>query len=103
MFLKVLRADLHGSQIMVLNSRVANQRGVSGIVLRETQNTLQIIDEEDRLIRLVKGNLVLLVPVGEKTMKIFGESIRIRPSMRVKHKFKLKKRSQSFLLENVKI
>ena len=44
-FQKILKADFHGSIIRILRSKIGNQEGMEGLVLRETQNTFQIINK----------------------------------------------------------
>lgn len=36
---KILKADFHGCLVRILHSKISNQEGIEGIVLRETQNT----------------------------------------------------------------
>lgn len=47
--LKVMKADYHGSILRVWRSKCPSYVGIEGILLQETQNTLQLIPKDNRI------------------------------------------------------
>ncbi len=46
---KVMKADYHGSLLSVVRSKCPSYIGVKGILLQETQNTLRLIDTDNKI------------------------------------------------------
>ena len=44
-----------------------------------------------------------MIEVGGKWYKIYGQNLRVRPIMRIKQKFKLKKKIDNFLLNTIEV
>ena len=114
----MLRGDFHGAYLTVLECKNDNMVGASGIVIKETLRTFDIIqdpspllDESEEsemrdennsaknvpiinkpIITVLKSICIFLVSVGkEYTFILNGNSLVYRPSDRIKHKFKFRK------------
>lgn len=85
---RLLKADFHGSIMKVERSKCPSYVGIEGILLLETQNTLQLICK-DNLIRTVpKANSVFTFTVCGFQFRLYGNHMRFRSSERSARKFK---------------
>jgi len=84
----ILRHELIG-----LEAKIVNSLGYSGsgIVIRETRNTIEIESHDKRIRKFPKDCIVLelKLPKGE-TIKLDGKLIVARPEDRVKKKYRIR-------------
>ncbi|RKP20829.1 RNase P subunit p29-like protein, partial [Rozella allomycis CSF55] len=91
MLVALIKSDLHGAKIKVQRSKNKSVINKSGIIVKETANTFQIITEDDKLQSIPKMNSVFLLttPIG-KNFLLFGNSFCIKSAERITKKFKQK-------------
>jgi ribonuclease P protein subunit POP4 len=84
----LMRADLHGSYITVVQSKTPEWVGVSGIVFLETFSTLQIITQENRVLKVLKANCIFGFQVAGYFVTVLGVQMKCRPGERSGKNFK---------------
>jgi RNase P/RNase MRP subunit p29 len=110
---KLSRADLHGAKLVVVRSRSPTLVGQKGIVVKETENTVELIDEgnsvkSECIFRFVtfhgansfsipaipKADSVfrLELPIPPGSALLYGDQLRSRPAERSSRKPKVPKR-----------
>lgn len=93
---KLVKADLTGALVTVVNAKNSTLIGVSGIVTRESVRCLFIINQENQVKNLIKAGSVFEVKLpnthgnGEYGIKIWGDNIIHLGSERTKVRFKEK-------------
>ncbi|MBD3310434.1 ribonuclease P protein subunit [Candidatus Woesearchaeota archaeon] len=80
---KLLRGELIGSRIKVVQPGNSCYLGISGIIIDETKNMLTVRTEEGDK-RLIKKGNTFKVTKDNKTIMIKGEDIAKRPEDRTK-------------------
>ncbi|KAG4089184.1 RNase P/MRP, p29 subunit [Neocallimastix lanati (nom. inval.)] len=73
---KLLKADFHGSVITVVQSKCPSYIGKSGILLKETENTFNIITKNDRLLIIPKAHSVFTIHYDKFLFKIYGDNFK---------------------------
>jgi ribonuclease P protein subunit POP4 len=86
----LLKADLHGSIITITKSKCPSNVGLTGIVVRDTENTFQVVTRNDKLKILPKKDSWFFLRVGDKLVTIYGNHFVQRPEERVTKKYKTK-------------
>ncbi|ORX85144.1 RNase P/MRP, p29 subunit [Anaeromyces robustus] len=89
-YAKLLKADFHGSIITVVQSKCPSYIGKSGIILKETENTFNIITKENRLLIIPKAHSVFTINYDKLLFKIYGDNFKVRSGERISKKFKIK-------------
>jgi len=87
----MLRADFHGALIKVVHSRVDSYIGLQGIIINESLKTFKIITTDNKVLVLLKNELIFHVEAANKNFIINGNSLVLRSVDRSKQKFKAKK------------
>ena len=87
---KILKAELVGSMITVVESKNPNVVGISGILIRESCNIFYIISKIDKLHKVPKLNTNFKICCKDVSITIHGSNLRYRPSYRSNKKIKLK-------------
>ncbi|ORX40391.1 RNase P/MRP, p29 subunit [Piromyces finnis] len=87
---KLLKADFHGSIITVVQSKCPSYIGKSGIVLKETENTFNIITKSNRLLIIPKAHSVFTINYDKLLFNIYGDNFKVRTGERISKKFKKK-------------
>ncbi|CAK92903.1 unnamed protein product (macronuclear) [Paramecium tetraurelia] len=87
-FQRLLRADFHGALIQIVYSKCKTYEGQEGIVVREKKKSFIIIKENDQLSVIEKENTIFLLPVGNKTYRLHGCHLIIKPSERIRKDIK---------------
>jgi ribonuclease P protein subunit POP4 len=87
---KMLKADLHGSIIEVIDSINKNQINISGIVILETRRSFVIINKNDKLKTILKKGSTFRISLGYTAVKIIGDNFMYKAVERSKAKFKNK-------------
>uniref|UniRef100_A0A0G4GR22 Uncharacterized protein n=1 Tax=Chromera velia CCMP2878 TaxID=1169474 RepID=A0A0G4GR22_9ALVE len=83
---RLLGGDLHGAILTVESSKVPSLIGASGILLKETEQTFQVISRDNRLRILLKEPSVFAVQVGTRRFLLHGQHFLHRAAMRSKVK-----------------
>ena len=92
----MVKADLTGARVKVVNSKNLTTIGVEGIVTRESVRALFLINEKDEVKCIVKAGQVFEVTLpathggGEYAIRIWGDNIIYLGSERTKVRFKEK-------------
>lgn len=87
---KLSKADLHGAILSVVRSRCPSLVGAEGILIRETENTFDIVSAANRLLTIPKAHSVFQISVGAVRCTIYGNHFCFRASERAVKKFKAK-------------
>lgn len=70
----LLGADLHGCLVQVASSCEARWRGVAGVVVRDTANTLVVVTPESRVVTLPKSPCVFRSRARRSELGLGGDS-----------------------------
>ena len=89
---KMLKADLHGAILTVINSTNKNNIGISGIVIFESRRTFNILTQKNELKTILKQGCIFETLLKFNNMKIliYGENFIYKSAERTKIKFKPK-------------
>ncbi|XAR50990.1 Ribonuclease P [Bertholletia excelsa] len=71
----LLNADLHGAMILVVQCRITSFTGVSGIMIRETAETLGVITEDNKFRVVPKKPSIFMFPVDCWKVTLYGDKI----------------------------
>ena len=67
---KILKADLHGAILTVINSTNKNNIGISGIVLFESRRTFNLLNKKNEIKTILKNGCVFETEMKYNGMKI---------------------------------
>jgi ribonuclease P protein subunit POP4 len=89
---KILKADLHGAILTVINSTNKNNIGISGIVLFESRRTFNLLNKNNEIKTILKNGCVFETEMKYNGMKIiiYGDNFIYKSAERTKIKFKPK-------------
>jgi len=89
---KVTKAELAGAEVVVSNSKNKTMIGVSGIVVKESQRCLYVINTQNEVKCLIKPGTVFEVkmPLEGYSVRLWGDNIVYVGSERTKVRFKEK-------------
>ena len=89
---KMLKADLHGAVIKVINSTNKNNINLEGIVIFESRRTFNVVNKRNQVKTLLKSGNVFSVKLGiaDYHIEIIGDNFIYKSSERTKVKFKHK-------------
>jgi ribonuclease P protein subunit POP4 len=89
---KMLKADLHGAILTVINSTNKNNIGISGIVLFESRRTFNILTKKNEIKTILKQGCIFETLLEFNNMKIliYGDNFIFKSAERTKIKFKPK-------------
>jgi RNase P/RNase MRP subunit p29 len=87
---KILKADLHGSIIQVIESKNSNQVGIEGIVLLETKRAFVIITKANKVKVILKKGSRFRLDLQYTAVKIIGDNFMYKAVERTKAKYKNK-------------
>ena len=87
---KMLKADLHGAILKVVNSTNKNNIGISGIVIFESRRTFNILNIKNEIKTILKQGCIFETQFQFNNMKIliYGENFIYKSAERTKIKFK---------------
>ncbi|KAK3085870.1 hypothetical protein FSP39_009857 [Pinctada imbricata] len=88
--MKLLKGDLHGSNLLVYKSRCPSYIGTAGICLKETKNMFTLITKENKVKCIPKLHSVFMVQIDDHVFTIAGDNFRVAAAKRSTHKFKSK-------------
>ena len=83
----LLKADLHGAMLRVVQSKSARVKGLCGIVIAESKNMFQLLTSNDRIIKVAKKNSVFEIIYLQFRITIFGNQFCIKPGFRLTKKY----------------
>jgi len=96
----LLKADYHGSHLVVENCRCRERIGIQGICVKETKNLFEIVTKEDKLAKIPKENtLFRAVTQGGLEWRLWGNQFLSRSGERSGKKFTGKVTRGRLLLE----
>jgi len=84
----MLKVDLHGAEIKVVESATASLIGIEGTVIVETKNIFSIITNNNKMINIPKAKNIFHIHFDDYLFTIFGDQFCIKPSLRMVKKFK---------------
>jgi len=89
---KMLKADLHGAILTVINSTNKNNIGISGIVLFESRRTFNLLNKKNEIKTILKNGNIFETEINYNGMKIhiYGDNFIYKSAERTKIKFKPK-------------
>lgn len=86
---RVLRMDLHGADVHVVHSRDPTLLGVKGVLVAETANTIVVVTEQNRLIRIAKAVTIIRISLQNgKAVELKLSALRMRAAERSARKIK---------------
>lgn len=85
---RLIKCDLHGSELKVVRSKNPTFVGLQGILLRETENMMEIISKDDKIKHVPKKNNVFGLDLHGNQILIYGSHLKIRSAERSSKKFK---------------
>ncbi|KAI9012721.1 Rof/RNase P-like protein [Gaertneriomyces semiglobifer] len=87
--MRLLKADYHGAVFSVVRSKCPTYVGITGIVIKETENMFYIVTEQDEAKVVPKRNNVFMFETREgERFTLFGNQFCTRSGERVAKKFK---------------
>ena len=88
---KILKADLHGAILKVINSTNKNNIGINGIVIFESKRTFNLLNKKNEIKTILKNGSVFEIEInnGIKIL-IYGDNFIFKSAERTKIKFKPK-------------
>lgn len=88
---KMLKADLHGAILTVINSTNKNNIGINGIVIFESKRTFNLLNKKNEIKTILKNGSIFEIEInnGIKIL-IYGDNFIFKSAERTKIKFKPK-------------
>jgi len=87
---RVLRSELIGNRIKVVDAENKSLIGIEGKIILETKNTLTVMDENNNRKKLIKKQVVFNMKKDGKTYQVYGKVLVGRPEERLKKVRRLK-------------
>ena len=88
---KILKADLHGAILTVINSTNKNNIGISGIVIFESKRTFNLLNNKNEVKTILKNGCVFETEINNGIkIQIYGDNFLYKSAERTKIKFKPK-------------
>ena len=84
---KIMKSDFHGSLVEIVKSKIDNQVGKKGIVLKDTKNAFTIVDTENKVCVILKSNCIFKFFINTKEFVIYGPCLINRVEERSRAKF----------------
>lgn len=82
----VLKHELIGLNIKVVDSKNKSDAGIEGTIIDETKNTLIVETIDEKRKTLFKQNIIIEATINNKKIKINGKGLLGRPQDRIKQK-----------------
>ncbi len=98
---KLLKADLHGSIIEVINSNNKNNIGIKGILLYESKRTLNILTKENKVKTILKPGSLFEITCNNIEIQILGDNFLYKSAERTKAKYKIRYNLNNNYLNNL--
>ncbi|KAJ3282099.1 RNase P/RNase MRP complex subunit, partial [Borealophlyctis nickersoniae] len=87
---KMTKADFHGAIMTVTRSKCPANVGLSGIVIKETENMFYIVTKDDKSKMIPKQHHVFTLKVRDALVTLYGNQFVARSAERAAKKFKSK-------------
>jgi ribonuclease P protein subunit POP4 len=88
---KMLKADLHGAILTVINSTNKNNIGINGIVIFESKRTFNLLNKKNEIKTILKNGSVFEIEINNDIkILIYGDNFIFKSAERTKIKFKPK-------------
>ncbi|KAJ1342588.1 hypothetical protein BSLG_002905 [Batrachochytrium salamandrivorans] len=87
---KLVKADFHGAFLTVVKTKCPSNVGISGIVIKDTENMFHMITRQNKLKVIPKQGNVFTFCVGNALLTLYGNQFCTRPADRASKKFKAK-------------
>jgi len=88
---KMLKADLHGAILTVVNATNKNNIGISGIVIFESKRTFNLLNNKNEVKTILKNGCVFETEINNGIkIQIYGDNFLYKSAERTKIKFKPK-------------
>ncbi|KAJ3317038.1 RNase P/RNase MRP complex subunit [Blyttiomyces sp. JEL0837] len=87
---KVVKADYHGAVLTVTHAKTASDIGISGIMIKETENMFYVVKRDDKVKAIPKKSHIFAFEFGGLLFTLFGNHVKGRPADRIAKKFKPK-------------
>ncbi|XP_036326922.1 ribonuclease P protein subunit p29 [Rhagoletis pomonella] len=84
----LVKTDLHGAILRVVESKCATLVGLTGIVVLDTKNMLKLLGKDHRIRSVPKTECVFGMHFGNMEFTIFGKHLALRPAERSVKKIK---------------
>ena len=98
---KLLKADLHGSIIEVINSNNKNNIGIKGILIYESKRTLNILTKENKVKTILKPGSLFEITFNNIEIQILGDNFLYKSAERTKAKYKIRYNLNNNYLNNL--
>ncbi|XP_034482351.1 ribonuclease P protein subunit p29 [Drosophila innubila] len=85
---QLVKMDLHGAKLRVLQSKCETLIGLNGICVMDTKNVLKLLGADDQLRTVPKSECVFGMQLGNMEFTIFGQHLNMRPAERSVKKIK---------------
>ncbi|EDV96858.1 ribonuclease P protein subunit p29 [Drosophila grimshawi] len=85
---QLVKMDLHGAKLRVMQSKCSTLVGLNGICVMETKNVLKLLGEDHKVRTVPKSECVFGMHVGNMEFTIFGQHLNVRPAERSVKKIK---------------
>ncbi|KAI8917187.1 Rof/RNase P-like protein [Powellomyces hirtus] len=85
---RMLKADYHGAQLSVAKAKCPTFVGLSGIVVKETENMFIIVTPKDAVKTIPKKGTVFTFVANNKIFTLYGNQFCFRAGERAARKFK---------------
>ncbi len=99
--LKILKADLHGSYIEVINSNNKNNIGIRGILIFESRRTFNILNKKNQIKTILKPGSLFQIYFNDIQIQILGDNFLYKSAERTKAKYKIKFNLNNNYLEHL--
>ncbi|XP_011201253.2 ribonuclease P protein subunit p29 [Bactrocera dorsalis] len=84
----LMKMELHGAKIKVLESKCETLVGLIGVVVLETKNIFKIVSTDDRLRSIPKQDSVFCITIGNIEVVAYGKQLLTRSAERSVKKIK---------------
>lgn len=85
---QLMKADFHGAEILVIQSKCPSLVGQGGIIIQDTKNAFRICGKDNRIRTIPKDVIIMNIHLGQNKLELFGKEISIKPTERTVKKFK---------------
>ncbi|XP_053997759.1 ribonuclease P protein subunit p29 [Hylaeus anthracinus] len=85
---QLIKADFHGAEVSVVESKCPSLIGISGIVIQDTKTTFRICGKDNVIRTVPKDVVVMNICLNGVKLEFFGKDLSIRPTERTIKKLK---------------
>lgn len=85
---QLMKADFHGAEISVAQSKCPSLVGQGGIIIQDTKNAFRVCGRDNIIRTIPKDVIVISIYLGQIKLELFGKELSIKPTERTVKKFK---------------